>query len=99
MRTLARIFGTVAVLVVLVSGAAVGNAAAAPSSGVVGHVYVNNNTPGVNTVSGFNRHADATLTPLAGSPFVVGGAGTGTITGAQGSLQLSSDGRYVPAVN
>ena len=31
--------------------------------GVVGHVYVNDNTAGTNTVAGFDRHADGTLTP------------------------------------
>ena len=30
-------------------------------SAVVGHVYVNNNTAGHNSVSGFDRHADGTL--------------------------------------
>lgn len=62
---------------------------------VVGHVYVNDNTAGTNTVAGFARHTDGTLTPLPGSPFAVGGAGTGTVTGSQGSIQESSDGRYL----
>ncbi|HEY6875156.1 MAG TPA: beta-propeller fold lactonase family protein [Candidatus Dormibacteraeota bacterium] len=59
------------------------------------HVYVNDNTAGVNTVAGFDRHADGTLSPLPGSPFVAGGAGTGAITGSQGSLQATADGRYL----
>src|SRR5947209_4964380 len=71
----------------------VGQVSAHPD--VVGHVYVNDNTAGANTVAGFARHADGTLTPLAGSPFSVGGAGTGTVTGSQGSIQESSDGRYL----
>jgi 6-phosphogluconolactonase (cycloisomerase 2 family) len=70
---------------------------AAPS--VVGHLYVNDNTAGVNTVAGFDRHADGTLTPMPGSPFAVGGAGTGHATASQGSLQLSADGRYLLAVD
>ena len=41
----------------------------------------------------FDRHADGTLTAIPGSPFAVGGAGTGAgIMTSQGSLQLSSDG-------
>src|SRR5207253_7182133 len=53
----------------------------------------------INTVSGFDRHADGTLTPLPGSPFAVGGAGTGGGIGSQGALQLSADGRYLLAVD
>jgi len=30
---------------------------------VVGHVYVNDNTAGTNTIGAFDRHADGTLTP------------------------------------
>ncbi len=73
--------------------------AASGSSAVIGHLYVNNNTAGHNTVSGFDRHADGTLTPIAGTPFDAGGAGTGTPTGSAGALQLSGDGRYVLAVD
>jgi 6-phosphogluconolactonase (cycloisomerase 2 family) len=73
--------------------------AARASSGVVGYVYVNDNTAGTNTIGAFGRHADGTLTPLAGSPFAAGGAGTGTIVGSQGSLQVSSNGRYLLAAD
>jgi DNA-binding beta-propeller fold protein YncE len=66
---------------------------------VIGHVYVNNNSAGHNTVSGFDRHADGTLTPIAGTPFNAGGAGTGSPTGSAGALQLSGDGRYLLAVD
>ena len=74
-------------------------AGAAPKSDVVGHLYVDDNTAGANTVAGFDRHADGTLTPLPGSPFSVGGAGTGSGIGSQGALQLSADGRYLLAVD
>lgn len=75
--------------------------AAAPNSSptIVGQVYVNDNTTGVNTVAGFDRLADGTLTPIAGSPFAVGGAGTGHAVASQGSLQLSADGRYLLVVD
>jgi len=80
-----------------------GTAAAAPQahhgSNVVGHVYVNDNTTGENTIAGFDRHADGTLTPLAGSPFAAGGAGTGKGIGSQGALERSADGRYLLAVD
>jgi hypothetical protein len=66
---------------------------------VAGHVYVNDNTAGTNTVAGFDRHSDGSLTPLAGSPFNAGGQGTGTIVGSQGALQSSGDGRYLLAVD
>jgi len=66
---------------------------------IVGHVYVNNNSAGVNSVSGFDRHADGSLTAIPGSPFAIGGSGTGTATGSQGALQLSADGKYLIAVD
>jgi 6-phosphogluconolactonase len=80
-------------------GLAGGAASASAASGTVGHVYVNANTAGVNTVAGFDRHADGTLTPMPGSPFAAGGAGTGMGLASQGSLQRSSDGRYLLAVD
>jgi 6-phosphogluconolactonase len=76
---------------------AAGTASAA--SGVVGHVYVNDNTGGMNTVGAFDRHADGSLTPMAGSPFEAGGEGTGKGLASQGSLQQSSDGRYLLAAD
>ena len=84
--------------VVVAAGAA--TASEGPSSGrVVGHLYVNDNTVAVNTVAGFDRHADGSLSPIPGSPFAVGGAGTGHATASQGALQLSADGRYLLAVD
>jgi 6-phosphogluconolactonase len=74
------------------------SAIAAPSP-VVGHVYVNDNTAPVNTVAAFDRHADGTLTPLAGAPFPTGGAGTGVGIGSQGALQSAAHGRYLLAVD
>ena len=55
--------------------------------------------PGMNTIGAFDQHANGTLTPMAGSPFPAGGAGTGTIVGSQGSLQVSGDGRYLLAAD
>jgi 6-phosphogluconolactonase (cycloisomerase 2 family) len=95
-----------AVLLVLTVVAAVfvaGGAAAASggphASRVVGHVYVNDNTAPVNTVAGFDRHADGSLTAMAGSPFAVGGSGTGHPDASQGSLEQSANGRYLLAVD
>ena len=73
--------------------------AAAQASPVVGHVYVNDNTAGANTIGAFDRHADGTLTPHAGSPFIAGGAGTGAGLASQGALQISPDGRFLIAVD
>src|SRR6184192_4449419 len=86
-------------LALAVAGATSASASAAHVSAVVGHVYVNDNTAGVNTIAAFDRHADGTLTPIAGSPFVAGGAGTGQRIGSQGALQISDDGRYLLAVD
>jgi 6-phosphogluconolactonase len=75
-------------------------AAAAPGpSKVVGHVYVDDNTAGANTIAGFDRHADGALTPIPGSPFAAGGAGTGGGLPSQGAVQLTGDGRFVLAVD
>jgi 6-phosphogluconolactonase len=66
---------------------------------VVGHVYVNDNTSGVNTIAAYDRHADGTLTAVPGSPFPTGGAGTGAAIGSQGALQITPDGHYLVAVD
>ena len=63
-------------LAFLVTGIAAASASASTSP-IVGHVYVNDNTAGANTVAGFDRHANGTLTAVPGSPFQAGGAGTG----------------------
>jgi len=87
--------GVVAAVFATIGAAAPGGTTAA----ILGHVYINDNTTGVNTVAGFDRLADGTLEPMPGSPFAVGGAGTGHAQASQGSLQLSADGRYVLAVD
>jgi len=86
--------------VLLASGAAVAAPAVAtahPSRGEF--VYVNDNTAGANTVAAFVRHPDGGLTPVPGSPFNAGGAGSGTGLASQGAIQVSSDDRYVLAVD
>jgi 6-phosphogluconolactonase len=84
---------------VVTAGGAAASTATPATSPVVGHVYVNDNTAPANTVAGWNRHADGSLTPIAGSPFSVGGAGGGAADASQGSLQLSSNGKYLLAVD
>src|SRR5436190_5157716 len=86
-------------LALATAGAVVAAGAASAAPGVVGHLYVNDNTGGVNTIAGFDRHADGTLTPMPGSPFAAGGVGTGKGISSQGALQLSGDGRYLLAVD
>ena len=100
MRAL-HLVGTVALVAAAVAagGGAVAARAANTGSTVIGHVYINDNTTPANTVAGFDRHADGSLTPMAGSPFAVGGSGTGHPDASQGSLQLSGDGRYLLAVD
>lgn len=83
----------------VIAAAVAGFSSGASAAGGVTHVYVNDNTAGVNTVAAFQRNADGTLTALAGSPFAAGGAGTGTIVGSQGSLQATSDGRFILAAD
>ncbi len=76
------------------------SASAAPAtSPVVGHVYVNDNTAGTNTIGAFDRHADGSLTPEAGSPFTAGGAGSGSGLASQGAIQITGNGHYLLAVD
>ena len=98
MHRIARLFGLAATVAVVVASLTAG-AAFAAGSPVVGHVYVNNNSAGHNTIAGFNRHADGTLTPIAGSPFNAGGAGTGAPFGSAGGLQETANGRYLLATD
>jgi 6-phosphogluconolactonase len=98
MRVLTRLIASTALALTL-SAVAISSAVAAPYSPVVGHLYVNANTAPVNTIDGFARHADGTLTALPGSPFVAGGAGTGAGLASQGALQTSAGGRKLLAVD
>ena len=98
MRSLKRLSARASALAVVLSMAAAASAAASPNP-VVGHVYVNDNTSPVNTIAAFDRHADGTLTPVAGSPFPTGGAGTGSAIGSQGALQTARHGHYLLAVD
>ncbi len=74
-------------------------ASASTPSPVVGYTYVDGNTAPANTIDGYARHADGSLTPLAGSPFAAGGAGLGTGLASQGAIQATQDGRYLLAVD
>ncbi|HEX3977548.1 MAG TPA: beta-propeller fold lactonase family protein [Solirubrobacteraceae bacterium] len=103
LRAAARLSALAAGLTVAVTGVA--SAHASPrfdhqrGSPVVGHLYVNDNTAPANTVAGFDRHADGTLTPIPGSPFATGGAGTGAGIGSQGALQMVPSGHELLAVD
>jgi 6-phosphogluconolactonase len=73
--------------------------AASTASPVVGYSYVDGNTATANTIDGFARHADGSVTPLPGSPFAAGGAGLGSGLASQGAIQATPDGRYLLAVD
>ena len=91
----------------LVLGVAAAGAVAVPASAsasiggapFVGHVYVNDNTKGTNTIAGFGELPDGSLTPLPGSPFPAGGAGSGTGLADQGAIQITPDNHFVLAVD
>lgn len=90
----------VAVAIGLTSLLSAVTATAAPAQlPVVGHSYVDDNTTGTNTIAAFDRHADGSLTPQAGSPFAIGGAGLGSGLGSQGAIQAGPDGRFLLAVD
>src|SRR5580704_12910008 len=92
----ALILGLAAAAAIAVPASASASTGASP---VVGHVYVNDNTKGTNTIGAFDRHADGTLTPAAGSPFAAGGTGTGAGLADQGAIQITPDGRFLIAVD
>ena len=94
-RRLITLAGAIAAIATTLSVGTV--AAAGPRT--AGHVYVNNNSSGQNTIAAFDRQADGSLTPIAGSPFDAGGIGTGAPYGSAGGLQRSTDGRYLLATD
>ncbi len=77
---------------------AVASASPFPSP-VTGHVYLDDNTAGANTIAAFDRHANGSLTPLPGSPFNAGGAGTGAGLASEGAVQIADGGRFLLAVD
>src|SRR3984885_4018965 len=99
MRLLSRMSLPFARLAVGLAGPAVGSATADSPAHVAGHVYVNDNTAGTNTIAAFDRHADGSLTPVDGSPFRAGGAGAGNGLASQGAVQVTDNGRYLLAVD
>ncbi|HET7472186.1 MAG TPA: beta-propeller fold lactonase family protein [Candidatus Limnocylindrales bacterium] len=97
-RRIARVAVAAATAVALFASIAASTVAAAGSP-VIGHVYVNGNTSGENTILAYDRHADGSLSAIAGSPFRAGGAGTGGAFGSAGGLQETTDGRYLLATD
>jgi 6-phosphogluconolactonase len=77
---------------------AVASASPHPSA-VTGHVYLDDSTAGSNTIAAFSRHADGALTPVPGSPFTAGGAGTGAGLASQGAVQIADGGRFLLAAD
>src|SRR6266581_3299592 len=73
------------------------SASAANNNSVAGHVYVLNNPAGPNSISAFNRSANGTLT--FASTTLIGGQGSGSGLGSQGSLILSLDRNWLFAVD
>jgi len=69
------------------------------SPAVVGHVYLDGNPAGANTIAAYNRAPGGSLTPTPGSPFAAGGAGLGTGLGSQGAIQTADNARFVLAVD
>jgi len=94
-----RSFALAALVALALTATVSAVAGAAGGSPVVGYVYVNDNTAGTNTIAGFSRAPNGSLTPLPGSPFSAGGAGTGAGISSQGALQLSGDGHFLLAVD
>ena len=90
------VLGLTALSLFALPGAALASGGTSP---LIGHVYLDGNTAGANTVAAYDRAPDGSLTPTPGSPFTVGGAGLGTGLGSQGAIQLADQGRYLLAVD
>src|SRR3954469_25814209 len=84
MRLLTRLARGAGVAALVAAGLIAVPTIATATTPVVGHVYVNDNTAGTNTIGAFDQHSDGSLTPMVGSPFSAGGAGTGTVVGSKG---------------
>jgi len=98
-RSLSRLTVVASAFAALLAAAPAAALADGGAEQPAGHVYINDNTAGANTIAAFARQADGSLTPLPGSPFPAGGAGTGAGLASQGAIQLGSDGRYLLAVD
>jgi 6-phosphogluconolactonase len=99
MRLLLRISLPMMLLAAALAGPVVGSASAHGRPDVVGHLYLDDNTAGTNTIAGFDRHRDGSLTALPGSPFAAGGAGAGKGLASQGAVQVTDNGRYLLSVD
>ena len=103
MRFLSRLSLPFVMLAVVLAGPAIASAHSRTHAGGArhgtGYVYLDNNTAGANTISGFSRAANGALTALPGSPFAAGGAGLGAGLASQGAIDTADQGRYVLAVD
>jgi 6-phosphogluconolactonase len=98
MRTCLAACGTMLAATIGLLGAAA-SASASTASPVVGYTYLDGNTAGSNTIDALARHANGSVTPLPGSPYAAGGAGTGAGLASQGAIQVTRDHRYLLAVD
>ena len=94
-RRLITLAGAIAAIATTLSVGTV--AAAGPRT--VGHVYVNNNSSGQNTIAAFDRHADGSLTPIAGSPFTPAARARALRTARPAACSGAADGRYLLATD
>ncbi len=102
MRLLSRMSVPVALLAAALVGPAVASADGGQSPASFQgpqYVYLDGNPAGANTIAGYVRNADGSLTALPGSPFAAGGAGLGQGLGSQGAVQTADHGRYLLAVD
>jgi 6-phosphogluconolactonase len=95
MQVLMRVAGFAGVLALSVAGVGTTAQHAFANQGVVGYIYVNDNTAGSNTVAGYAESPNGSLTALPGSPFAVGGVGFGQGLGSQNSIVVTSNGRQL----
>ena len=100
MRLLSRMSVPVVLLAAALAGPAVASARGDHGlSRGSEHVYLDGNTAGANTIAGYARNANGSLTPLPGSPFQAGGAGLGAGVTSQDAVKFAGNGRFLLAVD
>lgn len=107
MRVLTRLSATACILATGVAALLAGPTGTASARTIhstedwpfAGYIYTDDNTATTNTIAGFARRFDGSLTPLPGSPFPAGGAGSGHGNTSQGSIAPAFHGRFLLAVD
>jgi 6-phosphogluconolactonase (cycloisomerase 2 family) len=99
MHFIARIAIALGFVTLTAAGSLTAIHSASAKADITAYVYVDDNNTTANTIAGFARHEDGTLTALSGSPFSAGTGAVGKAIGSQGSVQVTDDGKFLLATD